>query len=228
MSKYVALVPAYNEEKNIGEVVRRLKKINYDKIIVVDDGSKDKTAEIAKKLGAIVLRHTKNKGKGEALRTGINYILKRTEAEYAILIDADMQYNPEESEKFFDGLKKYDFVIGYRNWKKVPFRHRLGNFVWRSFFNLFFKTKFKDTNCGFIGMNRRTMEKIKKDIHGGYIIENSMLVSAIKNNLKIGQVPVNVRYNKISGIKRGLRVVLGVLIFIILEGLKYNFRINKR
>ncbi len=60
------------------------------------------------------------------------------------------------------------------------------------------------------------------DVHGGYIVENSMLVSAIKNKLKIGQVSVNVRYKKISGITRGIKVEAGVLIFILKEGFKYR------
>jgi glycosyltransferase involved in cell wall biosynthesis len=226
--KYAALIPAYNEEKNIREVIVHLKSHPHIDIIVVDDGSIDKTAEIARKMGVTVLKHKINKGKGEALKTGLNYILKNHNADYVVLVDADMQYNPREATKLLKLLEKdkADFVMGYRDWKKVPFRHRLGNLVWRFFFNLFFGTKLKDTNCGFMALNRNAVEKIKKHIHGGYIIENSMLASAIKNRLRIRQVKVSVFYKEKSRIERGIRIVFGVLIFIISEGLKYRLGIK--
>lgn len=218
----IVVIPAYNEEKNIGEVVKRARKIGF-KVLVIDDGSKDKTYEIAKRSGAIVIRHEKNKGKGEALKTAFNFLRKNRKIKRVVVIDADLQYLPEEAPKLLKPIKedKADLVMGFRNWREVPFRHRLGNFVWRKFFNILFGTKFKDTNCGFMAFGRRAIEKIK-NVHGGYIIENSILIDALKNKLKIEQVPVKVFYNKKSGIKRGIRVVLGVLIFIIKEGLKYR------
>jgi glycosyltransferase involved in cell wall biosynthesis len=223
--KNAVLIPAFNEEKNILEVINKTKKLKrIDKIIVVDDGSVDKTAELAKKAGAIVIRHEKNKGKGEALKTGFDYISKLGGIKNIVLIDADLQYEPEESLKLLKALESADVVMGYRDFSKLPFRHKLGNFVWRTFFNLFFGTRLKDTNCGLIAL---TIDSIKKmDIHGGYIIENSMLASAIKNNLKIKQVLVNVNYKKTSGIERGIRVEAGVLIFILVEGIKYRMRLN--
>ncbi|MEM5801819.1 MAG: glycosyltransferase family 2 protein [Candidatus Aenigmatarchaeota archaeon] len=227
--RYVALVPAFNEEENIEKVIKLLKNLFYMDVVVVDDGSKDRTAEIARKSGAIVLKHKINKGKGEALRTGLNYILKKHNANYVVLIDADMQYHPKESVKLLKLLEKNDadIVMGYRNWKSIPyFRHRLGNFFWRSLFNLLFGTKFKDTNCGFMAMNRIAIKKIKNNIHGGYIIENSILASALKNKLKVMQVPVSVKYKKKSGIRRGIRIFLGVSTFILWEGLKYRLGIN--
>jgi len=216
-----AIVPAYNEEKNIYNVVKGLRKIGL-KAIVVDDGSKDRTYELAKKAGAIVLRHRINKGKGEALRTAFEYARKR-KIENFVIIDADLQYLPEEAGKLLDPIKKgeADITMGYRNWREVPFRHKLGNFVWRTFFNILFGTKFKDTNCGYMAFGKRAIEEIE-NIHGGYIIENSILSEAIKKNLKVKQVPVKVFYHKKSGIKRGIRVVLGVLIFIFKEGMKYR------
>ncbi|MEM7826236.1 MAG: glycosyltransferase family 2 protein [Candidatus Aenigmatarchaeota archaeon] len=219
-----ALVPAYNEEKTIEEVVRRLKKVGL-KVIVIDDCSKDRTFELAKKTGAIVLKHEVNKGKGEAIKTGINFLLKRyPKVENVVVIDADMQYLPEEAINLLKPLKekKADFIMGKRDWSKVPSRHKLGNFVWRSFFNFLFDQKLEDTNCGFVAFSNKAMDKIKDYLHGGYILESEMLVAAIRNNLKIGQVPVEVRYKKLAGIKKGVRMVLGVLIFIVKEGVKYK------
>ena len=217
-----AIVPAYNEEKNIYEVVKRLRRIGF-KVIVVDDGSKDRTYELAKKAGAIVLRHKINKGKGEALRTAFDYARKE-KIDNFVIIDADLQYLPEEARKLLAPIEKgeADIIMGYRNWKEVPFRHKLGNFVWRTFFNILFGTKFKDTNCGYMAFGKRAIEEIE-NIHGGYIIENSILSEAVKKGLRVKQVPVKVFYHKKSRIARGIRVVLGVLIFILKEGIKYRF-----
>lgn len=218
----VAIIPAYNEEKNIAEVIKRVKK---QKVlpIVVDDGSKDRTYEIAKKL-TITLKHEKNKGKGYAVRTGIEFALKKFKnLEAIVLIDADLQHLPEEIPLFLKKLEKYDFVQGCRDWSKVPFRHKIANFLWKATFNLFFSANVKDLGNGFIAMKPYVAEKIVKELGGGYIIEARMLKECIKNNFKIGYVRVNVIYNKKSKILRGIKVTLGILFYIIKEGIKYRF-----
>jgi len=222
--KSIALIPAHNEEKTIQKVIKHLKSLNLNSI-VIDDGSIDNTSKLAKKSGALVIRHDENKGKGEALKTGFNYILKNLpEVNNVIILDADMQYSPKDSIKILDPLikGKADLVMGYRDWSTVPLRHNFGNFVWRSIFNLLFETKLKDTNCGFMGLSRRALKKMKK-AYGGYIIENMMLIDALKNKLKIKQVLVSVTYKRKRDVFSGLRMGLGVLVFIIREGIKYRF-----
>jgi len=228
--KSIALIPAFNEEKTIKEVISELKNVNLN-CLVIDDGSTDRTSKIAQKSNAIVVRHNENKGKGEALRTGFEYILKNLhDIESLVIVDADLQYYAKESIKLLKPLeeKEADFVMGYRNWRTVPFKNRLGNFVWRTTFNLLFKTKLKDTNCGFMALSRGAISKMKR-AYGGYIIENMMLIDALKNKLKIKQVPVSVKYkiehNK-RNIIRGIRIVLGCLIFIFNEGIKYRLGKN--
>jgi glycosyltransferase involved in cell wall biosynthesis len=224
--KVYVLVPAHNEENTIQEVISRIRKIDAIPIII-DDGSTDRTNELAKKSKTIVLRHEINKGKGEALKTAFNYILEKCkEAKYIVIVDADMQYLPEEAVRLLKPLEEgADFVTGYRNFKETPLRHRLGNFVWKNFFNIIFGTKFKDTNCGFMALKRKAVKKIK-NIRGGYIIENSLFAEAIKNNLKIKQVPVTINYEKISETFRGIKIVTYVLIFIFKEGFKYRLGIK--
>jgi glycosyltransferase involved in cell wall biosynthesis len=226
---HYALVPAFNEEKNIEEVILRLRKHKNVNVIVVDDGSTDATPQIVKKMGTVLVRHETNKGKGEAINSGFNFILKNyPKTKYVVVIDADMQYLPEEAMKLLKPLEdgKADFVTGYRDWSEVPFRHRLGNFVWRKFFNILFGTDFKDTNCGYIALTRNAMKKVKRALHGGYIIENSVFIEAIKNNFRIKQVPVTVVYKRKSGVVRGIRIVFGVFIFILIEGLKFRLGIK--
>lgn len=226
MSKVGILFPAYNEEKNIKIVIEEAKKyLPNSKILVVDDGSTDKTFELASRMGVDVLRHEKNKGKGEALKTGFKYFLNQP-VDFVIVCDTDRQYRVEESIKILEALKenKGDFVTGYRNPKDIPYANRMGNFIWRTLFNFLFGTNYKDTNCGFIGLNKIALKKIKK-IHGGYIIENSMLTDCIRNNLKVFQVPVRVHYGK-RIIRKFARMFFGVLIFILIEGFKYRLGIK--
>jgi len=228
--KAVCLIPAYNEERNIREVVERTGKTGlFDEIIIVDDGSKDGTAEIAKKLSSgktkvTLILHGKNRGKGEALKTGFEYILKKTDSDVAVIMDADMQYPPEQAGKVIEPIEsgRADFVMGFRDFRKVPFRHRLGNFVWKTSFNILFGTRLRDTNCGLMALSRKALESVGT-VYGGYIIENAMLASMVRKGLRIEQVPVAVDYHRASGIKRGIRMVSGVLFFIIKEGLKYRF-----
>ncbi len=226
---YVALVPSYNEEDHIKELIARLKKIPNLKTIVVDDGSADSTADVVKRLGITLIKHAKNKGKAEAIKTGLDYILKNySKVNYVVLLDADMQYYPEDAIKLIKPLEsgEADFVTGYRDWSTVPFRHRLGNFVWKTTFNLLFGTNFKDTNCGYMALNRRTMEAMSRVLHGGYILENAMFVEAVKRRLRVNQVPVRVVYNEIRGVVIGSRVVIGLLLFILKEGFKYRLGIK--
>ena len=226
---YSVLVPAYNEGENIRELITRLKKSSKLKIIVVDDGSTDSTVDIVKRSGVKLIHHKKNRGKAEAIKTGFNYILKNyTNFKYVVILDADMQYYPEDAVKLLRPLEdgEADFVTGYRNWSRVPFRHSLGNFVWRSTFNFLFGTSFKDTNCGYMALNRRAMEKMSEIIHGGYILENAMFIEAVKRKLRIKQVPVRVVYKEQRGVFNGSRVVGGLLLFILKEGFKYRLRIG--
>ena len=225
MPKIFALVPAYNEAKNIEKVLKKLKILKIE-AVVVDDGSKDKTYEIAKKHAKFVLRHERNKGKAEAIKTGLKFLLKNLRFDVVAILDADNAYDPLEIPKFVERIEKgYDFVMGFRDWREVPFRHKLGNLVWRKTFNTLFGTKLLDTNCGFVAMNKKVAKKLKNLIYGGYILENAMLIKMLKEGFKIAQVPVKVNYEKKRDVLSGVRMVLGVFIFILVKGI--SFRIEK-
>ncbi|MBU4123982.1 MAG: glycosyltransferase family 2 protein, partial [Nanoarchaeota archaeon] len=111
MKKTAVIVPAYNEEKNLPKLIKPLKKY-ASIVIVVDDASKDKTSEIAHKEGAIVLKHSTNKGKGEALKTAFAYIKNNTKIKFIALIDADLQFSPSEILKVLKPLNGIKFVMG--------------------------------------------------------------------------------------------------------------------
>jgi len=218
-----ALIPAFNEEETIEEVIVRLKKDIDVEVIVVDDGSSDATPEIVKKLGHTLVRHETNKGKGEAINTGFKYIVKNyPKAKYVVIIDADLQYRPEDAYKLLEPLEKgeADIVTGFRDPKNIPYANKFGNFIWRFTFNLLFGTHFKDTNCGYMAFTTDAIKKIKK-VHGGYIIENSILAQSIKSGLRVKQVDVKVSYGK-RKITKFARMAFGVIIFIVIEGLKFR------
>jgi len=218
-----ALIPAFNEEETIEEVILRLKKHIDVEVIVVDDGSSDATPEIVKKLGHTLVRHETNKGKGEAINTGFKYIVKNyPKAKYVVIIDADLQYRPEDAYKLLEPLEKgeADIVTGFRDPKNIPYANRFGNFIWRFTFNLLFGTHFKDTNCGYMAFTTDAVKKIKK-VHGGYIIENSILAQSVKSGLRVKQVDVKVLYGK-RKITKFARMAFGVIIFIVIEGLKFR------
>ncbi|MBI4176920.1 MAG: glycosyltransferase family 2 protein [Candidatus Aenigmarchaeota archaeon] len=226
------LLPAYNEEKNIATVVREARRfLPSSKVVVVDDGSKDGTGKIARKEGAFVVAHSANRGKGEALRTGLDVFNRKFRGvKYIIVADADRQYAIKEAPNLLKPLLRgeADFVMGKRDFSKIPFRHRLGNWVWRTAFNAMFKTNFSDTNCGFIAMTKATANKVVSALGGGYIIENALLIEAIRNNLAVRQVGVSVDYRKTSAVPRGLLMVAGVLVFIFKNGIRYSFRKMKK
>ena len=126
--KIFAIIPAYNEEKRISKVNKETKKY-VDNVVVVDDGSKDRTKEAAKKAKAIVLRHLVNLGKGAALKTGCDYAVKN-KADIMIVIDADAQHDPNEIPKFLKNIKRYDIVLTYRKLNEnMPFVLKFGNWI---------------------------------------------------------------------------------------------------
>src|SRR5260370_16755991 len=97
-SRTAAVVPAYKEEKHIGDVGRRTRQ-KLDDVLVVNDGSRDKTADRAREAGAEVIVHQKNRGKGETIKTGLRHWFER-QIDFVIILDADGQHRPEEIDRF--------------------------------------------------------------------------------------------------------------------------------
>jgi len=125
------LIPAYNEEEYVETVVREAKKY-VDLVIVVDDGSRDKTAEETAKAGAVVIRHPTNMGYGAAVRT-LLYTFLSSGAKYAVQLDADGQHDPSDIPKFLQTLREgADMAVGNRFAKsRVPLYRKVGIYIIR-------------------------------------------------------------------------------------------------
>lgn len=196
--KVVVAIPAYNEEVAIGSVVLRSKKY-ADDVVVIDDGSTDKTAEIAKIAGAEVISHKVNEGKGAGIKDAFEYAQK-VGADILILIDGDGQHNPDEIPALISPLLKgeADMVNGSRfldgNGNHVPVYRRFGQDVLTYATNAGSKMHITDSQNGFRAFSRKTYGLFSFN-ENGMAIESEMLMDANQADLRIKEVPIDVRYD---------------------------------
>ena len=209
MNKYTGddtsiIVASYNEEKNIVDTVKRIRKTLADaEIIVVDDGSKDRTADVVRNLkmkNVMVIRYTPNKGKGNAIKVGINNGKGKIQAQ----VDADSQFPPEELpgliQPILDG--NADIVFCSRFCKGATVQkgsltkmRRLANFVVSGFTSMLSGTRLTDVNAGFKSWKKEVLQDIDMQCaHFGY--EPEIAVMAAKKGYKILEVPVNYKGRK--------------------------------
>lgn len=207
--------PFWDEEKNIESVVKKAipvasKVAQKWEIVMVDDGSTDRTLEIAKSLAQKnpnlkVVRNSTNRGYGAALRTGF------ANCKYSLIVfnDGDDQFDFSQVGRFLEKIKDADIVIGFRK-KRIdhPFRHLLMNLlkIWDF---IFFGFYFRDIDCGFKLFRRGALKKIMPFRSEGAMIATEILTKAKKAKLKIVQVEVS-HYPRVYGNQSGgnLRVIL--------------------
>jgi glycosyltransferase involved in cell wall biosynthesis len=202
------VVPAYNEERTIGDVLDSLKREGWRQIIVVDDGSTDRTASIARAKGAIVVSHERNMGLGAALRTGLATAREKG-ADCAVTFDADGQHDSKAVRRLVSALRGKDLVIGVRMHLGIPLYKRFGNFIldWITFL---FSNVFIDSQSGSRAFNRRALEKIKI-MSNRYDVSSEIIIQAKKRGLRIGRTRVKCFYTKYAK-SRGTTIVSGIRI----------------
>jgi len=181
------IVPAYNEEKTISWVVEESR--GFGKVIVIDDCSKDDTAVLAKKAGALVIRHSHNQGLGSSLRTGFRKALMM-KADIIITIDGDGQHDPREIPRFISAISNgYDFVLGERDLRKYPLTKKFGNFFLNMATNFISGTNLKDTESGFRAFKRATLKKLYLKARK-YEIAVEIIFEVGRNSLKTKNIAI--------------------------------------
>ncbi len=221
--KIIIGLPAFNEEKNIAPIISKLIEKSYS-VVVCDDGSKDMTSAIAEKMGADVIRHTRNLGYGAAIRS----IFKKSielDCDVLITFDADGQHSISDIEKILKALEKEeaDIVIGSRfldNSSKIPKYREFGIKTITKLVTSTSNSKIKDSQSGFRAYNRKSLEKINPT-ESGMGVSTEILIKADRENLKIIEVPINISYEGNTSThnpaSHGLSVILSTMKFISLE-----------
>lgn len=210
---FSAVIPAFNEEKTVLRAIRETKHA-FDglgrpyEIIVVDDGSTDKTAEIVASLRSQIpqltlIRHTKNFGKGAAVKTGA----EATMGEIILFLDCDLATHPSEFASFLPLFEVADIVIGTRRVRGARIEERQPHYrVWLGrLFNLAIRTyldlPFHDTQCGFKAFTKKTKPLFASLRTHGWTFDVELLVNAQRQGYKIKEAPVTWRNGRESRVK---------------------------
>ncbi|WP_193598477.1 glycosyltransferase family 2 protein [Microbacterium sp. YJN-G] len=196
--RVLVLVPAWNESRNVGATVREIRTASseYD-VVVIDDGSTDDTAEVARQAGATVLSLPFNLGVGGAMRTGFTYAQRRGYRR-AIQVDADGQHNPADIADVLAGLEHADVSIGARFAEigdyEVRGPRRWAMVVLARFVSKVAHTQLTDVTSGFRAANERAIKQYVRYYPAEYLGDTlDSLVAAVHAGLKVTQVPVAMR-----------------------------------
>jgi len=214
INKIWAVIPAYNEEKTIAGIIKETKRY-IDKIIVVDDGSKDNTSKAAKESNVLVLRHVVNLGKGAALKTGCDFAIKNN-AKIIVALDADAQHDPREIPKFLENIKNNDIVFGYRKLNKnMPLILKFGNWFINKTIKFLYGVNIKDSQCGYRAFTSKAYKKIRWNA-SDYSMESEMIAKTGRHNLRYKEVPIQTIYSdkyKGTTILDGVKIVLNMILW---------------
>jgi len=221
--KIVIGIPAFNEEKNIGAILIKLKNISKD-IIVCDDGSNDLTAEIAKELGANVISHKRNLGYGAGIRT-IFLKAKEINADILITFDADGQHRIEDISTILKPMTndEADIIIGSRflvENNEIPKYRKIGIKAITSITNSSIGKKLSDSQSGFRAYNKKILENITPS-ESGMGVSTEILIKASKKKFRITEVPIVVSYEGDTStqnpVSHGASVILSTMKFTSIE-----------
>ena len=202
------IIPAYNEDGSIGEVISKVRMLNPDyQILVVDDGSEDGTAEAARAAGAEVHRHPYNIGNGAAVKTGI----REAAGDILVFMDGDGQHDPEDIPRLLSHLPKYDLVVGARSWKdQASMGRALGNVVYNRLAGYVAKFPIKDLTSGFRAVKAHVAKSMIYLLPNTYSYPTTMTLAVLRTGLSLKYVSIRTKRRKrgksnISLFKDGVR-----------------------
>ena len=219
--KIFIIIPAFNEATVIIDVIAEIKSVGYQNIIVIDDGSADNTYEqAAKEAGVIALKHFLNRGKGAAVKTGIE-AAKILGTDVVITIDGDGQHNPEDIKKMLTLINEgYDVVLGSRlkNPEGMPkykiLHNQIGNLCVWAIYGLWVT----DSQSGFRAYSKKAIDSIETKTDR-YEYDSEVIREIYRNKLKYAEIPIEVRYTDYSmskvhkmNLKNGAKTLIKMMI----------------
>lgn len=198
VESFCVLVCAYNEAEHIGEVVRMALEQTPCKVVVIDDGSVDNTAELAERAGAYVLRNPENLGKGAALRRGFELVRERN-CDAVVVVDGDGQHDPREIKRFLDAYERthIPILIGNRMAcaQGMPFVRKWTNRFMCRILNRLTKLYVADPPCGFRFYRTDVLPFIMSD-ESRFAFEFDILIHAALRRIRVDSVCISTIYHK--------------------------------
>ncbi len=209
----IIIIPAFNEEERIADVVRSLRLCGFKQIVVVDDGSSDQTCQHALEAGAQVLVHSINRGQGAALETGNSYA-RHIGAELVVHFDGDGQFNPHDIAPAIERLnvENYDVVLGSRflddRSSTLPwFKRRVLLPIGKVINHFLTGVSLSDAHNGFRVLGKRALHAIAI-VHDGMAHNSDILAQIKQKKLRFIEYPVEVRYHEYGqGVQGGLKIL---------------------
>jgi glycosyltransferase involved in cell wall biosynthesis len=189
----LALIPGYNEAPRIAPVIAEAQR--HLPVVVVDDGSKDATADLAEAAGATVLRQVPNQGKGAALRRGFSHALDAG-AEAVVTLDADGQHDPAEIPAFLAAWRERHapLIIGQRTFGEMPLTRRIANNLGTWTFSWAVGRHINDNQSGYRLIGADLMSRLLDSSETGFEFEVEMITTAIRAGVAIDWVPIRTIY----------------------------------
>jgi glycosyltransferase involved in cell wall biosynthesis len=220
--KIFVIIPAYNAERTLGRTVSDIPMDIVDEVLVVNDGSSDKTSEVGRDLGATVLVHDRNYGYGRSQKTAYREALRRG-ADIVVMIHADYQCSPllVVSLAGMVAYGEYDVAVGSRMLGRgalhggMPFYKYMANRVLTGIANIVLNAKLAEYHTGFRAFSREVLEKLPIDADSdGFVFDNEMLAQVIFHRYRLGEISSPTRYfDEASSLSfsQGVKYGLGVL-----------------
>lgn len=210
------IVPSYNEEETLEEVVTGLVSRGF-KVLIIDDGSKDNTPKIARKLVkkfkpmVYHYRHLINVGLGGAIRTGIQAALSK-DADIMITFDADGQHNPDDLYNMYPPIQdgEADVVIGARDFEDMPAGRRFGNTVMNYITYVFQGSMVKDSQSGLRAFSNKAAKKLNLK-SPQYGVSSEIIGEIKRKHLRLKEVPMTTIYDQRT-IEKGTNTLVGIKI----------------
>ncbi len=206
-------LPVFNEALHLGQLITDLRKVTDLDILVIDDGSEDDTPAVLQRVGASCLRHDRNYGKGEALRSA----LKAARAwgyHWIITMDGDGQHDPAALPVFIRTIRSHqtDFYIGWRQGRGgiMPPLRQISNGLSSVLLSLFAGARFHDAQCGFRAY-RTALPGLDACREQGFQYESELLLRLGRLDLRVDEIPIPTRYSGSSSRIRHLRDTLAFL-----------------